>query len=50
MEKSKEMLNDYEVYVAFDSDLPGGTAAQKFTNVLGKKVKYIHLKNYKDIT
>ena len=49
-ENTKEMLNDYEVYVAFHSDLPGETAAQKFTNMLGKKVKYIHLKNYKDIT
>lgn len=49
-ENTKEMLKDYEVYVAFDSDLPGETAAQKFTNVLGKKVKYIHLKNHKDIT
>lgn len=46
----KEILKSYEIYLGFDSDVAGENAARTFTNMLGREVNYLYLKNHKDLT
>ena len=44
------LLNDYEVYAAFDNDEPGINAMQKLVKLINKPIKIIKLKHHKDLT
>lgn len=46
----KEKLESYEIFLGFDSDVAGENAARTFTNMLGREVTYLYLKNNKDLT
>lgn len=46
----KDKLGSFEIYLGFDSDIAGQNAARTFTNMLGREVTYLYLKNNKDLT
>lgn len=47
---SIHLLNNYNIYLCFDNDLAGERAIQEISSFFNKPIKYIKLKNYKDIT
>lgn len=45
-----DLVNKYNLYLAFDSDDAGELAMQKITNLLNRPIKAIKLKQHNDIT
>ncbi len=45
-----DLIRNHNVCLAFDNDEAGRRAVQKITNLLGKPVKVLQLKNHKDIS
>ena len=45
-----KLLEDYDVYVAFDNDEAGIKAMQRIAKLFNKPIKAIKLKHYKDLT
>jgi DNA primase len=44
------LLDNFEIYLAFDNDNAGEEATEKIGAMFNKKIRAIKLKNYKDIT
>ena len=49
-EKELKQLSDYNLYLAFDNDAAGRNAMDKAAKMLGRPVKTIRFKNYKDVS
>ena len=45
-----KLLENFEIYLAFDNDLAGKEATEKIGALFNRKIKVIKLKNHKDIT
>jgi len=46
----KELLEKFDIYICLDNDEPGKKGMQEITNIIGKDIKGVYLKDHKDLT
>jgi DNA primase len=49
-EEKIQLLDNFEIYIAFDNDAAGQEATNKIAKILNRPIKVIRLKNHKDIS